>query len=253
MSAATVDHVLGAYSETKERTGVDFAIGNGNNLHRGGQRLRDARARAGEIVGTEEVALVEHDEIGACDLILENFLDWIVVFKRRVGGALPRERGKIGSDATGCHRGAVNHRHYAIYRDAALDRRPMKRLHQRLGQSETGGLDHNVLNRWAAGKNHIERRHELIRDGAAQTPIGKLDNVLLRTGGIATALEYLTVDADIAELIDNDGETAALRVREDMANQRGLPGAEKAGHDGTRHARKGLDHAQSSGGTPPGS
>src|SRR5262249_22225180 len=47
----------------------------------------------------------------------------------------------------------------------------------------------------------------------------------------------LAVDADVAELVDQHGEPAAAGVRQHVADQRRLAGAEKAGDDGARDAR----------------
>ena len=96
-----------------------------------------------------------------------------------------------------------------------------------------------------ARENGVERRHELVGDRAAQAAVGELDDVLLRAGGVAAALEDLAVDADVAEFVDDDGEPAALRIREHVADQRGLSRAEKAGDDGAGHARERSGHSRS--------
>ena len=107
----------------------------------------------------------------------------------------------------------------------------MECLHQRLRQGEAGGLDHDVLDA-ALGKDGIERRHELVGDGAAQAAIGEFDDVFFGTGVIAAAFENLAVDADVAKFVDDHREPPALRVGEHMADQCRLAGAEKAGDDG---------------------
>src|SRR5262249_13093751 len=86
-----------------------------------------------------------------------------------------------------------------------------------------------------------------VRHGAAQAAIGELDDVLLRTGVVEAALQNLAVDADIAELVDDDGEPAALRIGEHVADQRRLAGAEKAGDGGARHAGERVRHQASAG------
>ena len=88
------------------------------------------------------------------------------------------------------------------------------------------------------GENGVERRHEFIGHGAAQAAVGKLDDVLLGARGIAAAFEDFAVDADVAELVDDHREPAPVRVGEHMADQRRLPGAEKAGDDRAWDARK---------------
>ena len=93
-----------------------------------------------------------------------------------------------------------------------------------------------------ARQNGVERRHEFVGHRAAQAAVGQLDDILLRAGGIAAAFEDFAVDADVAELVDDDGEAAALRIGDDVANQRRLAGAEKAGDDGAGDARERAVH-----------
>ena len=189
--------------------------------------------------------LVEHDEIGAGDLILENFFDRIVVRQRGVGDPLLRQRVEIVRHAAVGQRRAVDHDHDAVDGDAALDRRPMERLHQRLRQREPRSFDDDVLDA-IARQNGVERRHELVGDRAAQAAVGQLDDVFLRAGGVAAAFEDFAVDADIAELVDDDGKAAALRVGDHVADERRLAGAEKAGDDGAGDARERAVHTSTS-------
>jgi hypothetical protein len=49
---------------------------------------------------------------------------------------------------------------------------------------------------------------------------------------IAAALQDVAVDAEIAELVDDQRDALAVGVLEHVADQRGLAGAEKAGDDG---------------------
>ncbi len=237
MRLAVLDVVLGADAKPEKRGGIDLAVGDGDDPDRARQRTGDCGDRLRHAGRIEQVALVEHDEIGAGDLVLEHFLDGIVMVERAVGLALASERIEIGSDLALGERSAVDHRHHAVDGDAALDRRPMEGLHQGLGQSEAGGLDDDMLDSGLAREDLIERRDELVGDGAAQAAIGELDDVLLGAGGIAAAFQDLAVDADIAELIDDDGEPPPVGVLEHMADQRRLARAEKAGDDGAGDAR----------------
>jgi hypothetical protein len=176
----------------------------GDDLHAARQRGGNRRQRLFDAGVVEQVALVEHDEIGAGDLVLKDFLDRIVVIERRVGGAL-RERFEIVRDAAVGERRAIDHDDDAVDGDAALDRRPVERLHQRLRQREAGGFDDDVLDA-AFGENGIERRHELVGDRAAQAAVGELDDVVFRAGFVAAAFEDFAVDADVAEFVDDDGK-----------------------------------------------
>ena len=94
-----------------------------------------------------------------------------------------------------------------------------------------------------ARQDGVKRRHEFIGHRAAQAAIGELDDILLRAGGVAAAFEDFAVDADVAEFVDDDGQPPALRVGEDVADQRRFAGAEKAGDDGAGNARERVVHS----------
>ena len=232
--AAVLDIVLAAERQPQQGGGIDPSAARHDDLDGAWQHARDGGHGPVGGGGIEQIALVEHDEIRAGDLILEHFLDRIVVLERAVGGALARQRFEIGGDAAVGERWAVHHRDHAVDRHPVADRRPQEGLHQRLGQRQPGGLDHDVIG--LARQEGVERRDEFVGDRAAQTAIGELDDVVLRAGGIAAALEEFAVDPDIAELVDDDGELLALRIGEHMADEGGLAGAQKAGDDRAGHA-----------------
>ena len=81
----------------------------------------------------------------------------------------------------------------------------------------------------------LQRRHEIVGDGAADAAVGQLDDRVLGAALDAAALQDLAVDADIAELVDDHREAAAVGILQHVAHQRGLPGAEEAGDDGAGH------------------
>ena len=56
---------------------------------------------------------------------------------------------------------------------------------------------------WVACQQGFDGGDEIIGDGAAQAAVGELDDVFLTTGLAAAGLEDLTIDADIAEFIDD--------------------------------------------------
>ena len=154
----------------------------------------------------------------------------------RVGLTLLCEGIEIGANLSIGERRAVHHGDDTVDRDAALDRGPMEGLHQRLRQSEPRRLDHDMLDGRLARENGIERRHELVGDGAAEAAIGELDDVLLGASLVSTAFEDLAIDADIAELVDDHREPAAARIGEHVADERRLARAEKARDDGAGNA-----------------
>src|SRR6185436_6283035 len=200
----------------------------------------------------EQVALVEHNEIGARDLISEHLLDRVVMVESGVCRALALERVEICGNLAVSEGCAIDHRHHAVDGDAAFDRGPMEGLDQGLGQSKAGRFDHDVLDRWLTRENLIESRHKLVGHSAAQAAIGELDDVLLWAGGITAALENLAIDADITELVDNDGKPPPVGIGEHVADQSRLARAEKAGDDGAGNAgkrRQSLSSTKVSGGT----
>ena len=74
--------------------------------------------------------------------------------------------------------------------------------------------------------------YEIIGDGAAQAAIGEFEDRIHRTVLVGAGFQDVSVNADIAEFIDDHGEPQALRVLHQIADQRRLPRAEKAGDDG---------------------
>src|SRR5262249_56121643 len=110
------------------------------------QGIRNRGASAIESGGVQQIALVQYDEIGAGDLIIEYFLDRIVMRERTIGGALPLKRLEVGGNSAVGKGGAIDNDDHAIDSDAMLDRGPMKRLIQRVLQSEARSFADNVLN-----------------------------------------------------------------------------------------------------------
>src|SRR5215471_1542296 len=156
--AAVRDVILGAYSKAEQGGGIDLAVRNGNDLDRARHSASHGCQRPVERGGIEEIALVKHHEIGASDLVFEDFLHWIIVIERWIGGALTRKRFLVPGNPPLRYGCAVDHRHHAIDRDPAADCRPVERLDQRLGQRQAGSFDHDVLYGWLAGEDRIESR-----------------------------------------------------------------------------------------------
>ena len=135
----------------KQRGGIDLAAARQDDLDGARQQARDGRQGPIGAGAVDEVALVDHHQIRAGDLVLEHLLDRIVVLERIVGGALARQRLEIGGDAALGERHAVHHRDDAIDGHAVADGGPQEGLHQRLGQRQARGLDHDVIGRRVPG------------------------------------------------------------------------------------------------------
>ena len=110
-----------------------------------------------------------------------------------------------------------------------------KRLQDRAGVGEAAGLDDDAAERRqqtavAFGDEPAQRHLQVAARDAAGAAVAEQHR---RLGAVA---HQRIVDADRAELVDDDGGAAPLRAREERAHQSGLPGAEEAGDDGDRNA-----------------
>src|SRR3569623_164597 len=74
-------------------------------------------------------------------------------------------------------------------------------------------------------------RQEIVGDGAADAAVRQLDDVLFRAILDAAALDDLAIDAELAELVDDERDPPPARNAQQVLDQAGLPGAEEAGHD----------------------
>ncbi|EQB01886.1 hypothetical protein L485_09640 [Sphingobium baderi LL03] len=68
----------------------------------------------------------------------------------------------------------------------------------------------------------LHGRKKVVGDGAADAAIGQLYNVIFRAGLLVAAAQQLAIDSDIAELVDDQRQPAALRILEKVADERGL-------------------------------
>ena len=245
--------VLGGGTEAEQDGGIELPVAGGHDLHRAGDGTRDpgAQPRGGGLV--QQVGLVQHHQIRGQELILIDLRQRVVVVQRRVRRALGGHRLRILGEAALGHGGAVHHRHHPVHRDAGPDAGPVEGLDQRLRQGEAGGLDQDVLGRARPVEQGLHGGQELVRHGAAEAAIGQLDDVLLLAALDAAAPQRLAVDAQRAELVDDDGDAAAARMGHQVAHQRGLPGAEEAGDDGGGDLGGGGAHAAVSGAVCVGS
>ena len=232
---AVLDVVLDGKSQSEQDGRIDLALAARHDFHRPRQMLAHPPVGAGAGTAIEQIALRQDNQIGTRDLVLEHFFDGVVMIERRVAGALRGERRRIGGDAAFGQCRTVDHGDHPVDRHPALDRWPLERLHQGLGQSQPGSLDEDVVDLRAARQDQVESRHEVVRDGAADAAVGELDDILLRASLDPAALEDVSVDADVAELVDDDGEPLAFGMLDHMADQRRLAGAEKAGDHGAGH------------------
>ena len=83
----------------------------------------------------------------------------------------------------------------------------------------------------------LHGRQELVRHRAAEAAVGELDDAVLVAALDTAAGEQRAVDAERAELVDDDRDPPAAGVLKQVADERGFPGAEEAGDDGRGDAR----------------
>ncbi|MNT31180.1 hypothetical protein D3C72_1670050 [compost metagenome] len=146
---------------------------------------------------------------------------------------------RIMGKLAGCSCGRVHHGHHRVHGEDTGDLRPLKGLHQWLGQGQPTGLDQQHINIGAALSQGLHHRKELFLHGAAHAAVGQFVDLALGCVGAAFVLatdgtgpEDFAVNTQLAELVDDDCHAQALGLFKDMAHQRGLAAAQKAGDDG---------------------
>ncbi len=190
----------------------------------GGQRLALGLA--------QKVGFIHHDHIGAGDLILEKLRQRRFMIKVLVHLALCIHGGDVMGKPPLTHRLAVHHGDHAVHRHLRRDFRPVESAHQRLRQGKARGFDHDMVDLALALQKLLHRRDEILGHGAADTAVGKLHHILFGAGLVAAALEDIAIHAQIAELVDDQGDAPPARVLQHMADQCGFARAKKAGDNG---------------------
>ncbi len=172
-----------------------------------------------------------------------------------VGQASPQRLARLGNiclaqqqrvrecDLPACFRMAP-HRRLAVRGiddgDDAVDRVELGEVpvgHQRVqdgrGIGQAGGLDQYAviadLTGLAPALQVEQRRDEIAAHSAAQAARGQGEQCLVAAG------DQFVVQADLAELVDDDGGAGEGGIAQDAGDQRGLATAEKAGDDGDRN------------------
>ena len=232
MRGAGVQIILGGGIQPEDDGGVDAAL-----LHRQDrQRARgfgfDHRFRGGKARLTGQIGLRQEHDIGAGNLVLEHFRQRRFMVDRVIRFALGLNRVDIGREAAGGHGLGIGQSDDAIDRDARADCGPVEGLQKRLRQSQARGLDQDMVGALGQGHQRLDRRDEIIGDGAADAAIGQFDDVLGRAILIRAGFQDIAIDAHGAEFVDQHRQPLALRVLHQMADQRRLARAEKAGDDG---------------------
>src|SRR5262249_11997155 len=90
----------------------------------------------------------------------------------------------------------------------------------------------------------------IIGDRATDAAIRQFENVVVRAGNIAAAQQHIAVDAELAELVDDDRQPVTRRGREQVAHEARLAGPEKPGDDRRGNAPHGQRASVSPSGRP---
>ncbi|MOA00411.1 hypothetical protein D3C78_1197700 [compost metagenome] len=142
---------------------------------------------------------------------------------------------RVGGEGTGGDSWAVDHGDHRVDGAGVADFRPLECLHERFWQCEAAGFDEDVVEVATARHQFTHDREEFFLHGAAEAAVGQFVDAaasLFFSAADAALLEDFTIDAEFAELVDDDCDAAALGVVEHVPEQSGLARAEKAGDDG---------------------
>ena len=145
---------------------------------------------------------------------------------------LRRDRLRIIGETARCHRRTVHHRDDAVHRHPPTDIRPPECLQQRLWQRKAGGLDQDVLRRIGPVEQRLHGGEKFIGYGAAQAAIRQFDDIDILAAGDAAGAQHLAIDAERAELVDQDGDASSAGICQHVPNQRRLAGTKEAGDYG---------------------
>ena len=171
----------------------------------GGVDGADAGFQSGKVRGGNEIGLVQQDHVGERDLFLR----------------LRRSRPVL-HDVLRIHDGDDG-----VEPESALHLVVgEKRLGDRAGVGQAGGFDQDVVELVLALEQVAEDADQVAAHGAADAAVVHLEDFFLGLD------DQIFIDADLAEFVFDDGDAFAVLGGEDVVEQGGLAGAEKAGKDG---------------------
>ena len=172
--------VLGRGAQAQQDRGIDASFMCFDDPDRARHRRGDLGADTVAGFRCHQVGLVQDDQVGAQQLVLEHFLQRVVVIDGAVGRALRRQPGRVIGEAPVRDGRAIDHRDDAIDGQPGADVRPVERFDQGFRQRQARGLDDDVFGRRIARQQGLDGGDEVVGDGAAEAAVGELDDVLLR-------------------------------------------------------------------------
>ena len=173
-----------------------------------------------------QITLGQQNDVSTGDLILKHLAQGRVMFARRNLRCcqLPREMA-------GGHGFGIGQRDHAINGDQRTNAGPIKRLQQRLGQSQPRSFDQDMIGPLGQGQQRFDRGNEIFRHGAADATVRQFDDVFHGAIVIGARFQDVAIHPDCAKLIDQHRQALALRVLHQMPDQRGFARAQKACDD----------------------
>ena len=114
----------------------------------------------------------------------------------------------------------VNKRYDPVKHHLSADIWPVKRLNQGLRQGQTGCFDNDMIGQWPLFQQLLHAWQKIIGHRATNTAIGKLDDIIDLTSLGGAIAKHRRIHADIAKLIDDQCQTFASSMADDMTNQR---------------------------------
>ena len=192
-----------------------------------------------QLIGIDQVRLVQHDAVRVRDL-LHDLVQLLPLGAKR---AVVRRRTLFLALAVRVGLQVSHHVLRVDQGDHALQPHPLVDIGVReegsdngLGVRQASRLDENVveLPRLVLHQR-VEHLHEVLSHGAADAPVVQQHNVLAIQGLLK--LNELLVDADLSELVLDNGDAQVVVLRQNAVQKGRLAGAQEAGDDGGRHAR----------------
>ncbi|CAI8192879.1 MAG: Uncharacterised protein [SAR116 cluster bacterium] len=141
-----------------------------------------------------------------------------------ISGTLRFQRGKIMRHTPTGKGGPVHKRDHPVKHHLRFDIRPVEGLHKRLRQRQSRCFDDNMIRARSLRQKLLHARQKVIGNGAADTAIRQFDDILGTAAVRATFFQHRTIHADVPEFIDNQRQPAAIRLHDDVADQRRFSG-----------------------------
>ena len=164
----------------------------------------------------QPVGPADQHQIGGLQLVRKQILKGIEVIEAGIGLPLGLHRHRIPHHMAGGQGFAIHHRHHRIDADTTANFGPTKSFDQGFGQRQSARLHHDAIELVGLGKQQLHGRQKFVLNRAAQTAIGQLHQASwqLLLGTETTTGNEITINADLAKLVDDHGQTQAAIEQE---------------------------------------